>query len=136
MKKLLILLAAFLIISCDIGSDNTPNFESELMSIESVDIPSEFTFGETYEITVFYTRPNDCYAFERFLTQAGADNTRIIAVIDINYLDEVCDNIPVSAEVSFNFTVTSTDTYTFQFFQGTSSNNEDQYLIVEVPVTQ
>ncbi len=136
MRKLLIIVLLTSLFSCDIGSDDSPNFQSEIMSITSVDIPSEFVFGDTYEITVFYQRPNECYTFERFLTQAGADNTRIVAVIDTRYFEDDCNTPPVSAEVSFNFTVASQDTYTFQFYQGTSSNGEDQYLIVEVPVVQ
>ena len=136
MKKILTVFVLFSLWSCDIGDDVTQNFQSELMPIESVNIPSEFIFGETHEITVFYSRPNGCYTFERFINQPEANNTRIVAVVDTNYFNDNCTQAIVDAEVSFNFTATSLETYTFQFFQGTSSTGEDQYLIVEVPVVE
>ena len=50
-KKIIPLLALFFIlISCSSGDDTQYSFK--LMPIESVDIPAEFTLGETYPITV------------------------------------------------------------------------------------
>lgn len=135
MKKILLLSVLATFLSCDIEGNDELNFSSELMSIQSVDIPEEFTFGQSHEITLNYTRPNDCYVFNRILSQPEANNTRIIAVVDNVYNNQDCNQVAEDASVSFNFNVTNTETYTFQFFQGIQ-NGEDQYLIVEVPVAQ
>ncbi|MFD1062513.1 hypothetical protein ACFQ1Q_04585 [Winogradskyella litorisediminis] len=135
MKKFLLLFVTLAFLSCDLEGNNPPNFQSELMFITGVNIPDEFTFGETYEITVNYTRPNDCYEFNNFIFQSNG-NTRTVAVVDNVYNEPDCSVASVQAEVSFDFRVISNDTYIFQFFQGTTQNGEDDYLIIEVPVTQ
>lgn len=137
MKKKLILLLLVTIFSCDIeGRGNElPNFSLQVMFIESVDIPTEFNFGQSHEITVNYTRPNGCHEFNDFIFQPEG-NTRTVAVVDTVYLDEDCAQAEEAASVSFTFVVSSLDTYIFQFYQGVDNNGEDMYLIVEVPVVQ
>lgn len=135
MKKLLLLFILATFTSCDIGDDDSQNFTSEFMSIQSVDIPSEFTFGENYDITVNYTRPTSCYQFQRFIFQSDGLTTRTVAVVDTRSLDDSCQQVQTNASVTFNFLVTNMETYVFQFYQGTIEG-EDQYLIVEVPVVE
>lgn len=136
MKKIILVFILGSLLSCDIGSDDDSlNFAREIISIDSVDIPSEFVFGDTVEITVNYTRPNECYQFSSFIFQSDG-NTRTVAVVDDVLLNVECSQNTVDASVSFDFFVTSNETYIFQFFQGTSNTGEDQYLIVEVPVVQ
>ena len=38
-------------------------------------------------------------------------------------------------EVTFNFMVTGNGSYIFKFWQGEYANGDDQYLTIEVPVT-
>lgn len=135
MKKLLLVLVVITFLSCDIDGNNPPNFESKLMSITSVDIPTEFMFGETYEITVNYLRPDGCHEFNNFIFQPNG-NTRTVAVVDNVFDDPDCSPNAVDASVSFDFRVLSNEAYIFQFYQGTSQNGEDDYLIVEVPVVE
>jgi len=134
MKKIIFLLILSVLLSCELEVDENQQFSSELMPISSVNIPSQFIFGQTHEITLNYTRPNDCYVFERIISQIDESNNRLIAVVDSNYFNNNCGDNPIEATVSFNFTATDNETYIFQFFQGTSDNGEDQYLIIEVPV--
>ena len=135
MKKLLLLFTLGVLLSCDIGDDDSINFTSEVMSIESVELPSEFIFGENYEIKVNYTRPSTCFEFQRILINPDVENSRTVAVIDTRYFDNSCQQIISNASVSFNFSVSSNETQVFQFFQGIV-DGEDQYLIVEVPVVE
>lgn len=136
MKKIILVFILGSLLSCDIGSDDDGlNFSREIIPIDSVDIPSEFTFGETVEITVNYTRPNGCHQFSSFIFQPDG-NTRTVAVVDDVFFDADCSQNTIDASVSFDFSVTSNETYVFQFFQGTSDNGEDQFLIIEVPVVQ
>ena len=136
MKKFLLLALTITLFSCDLDSgEDQPSFSLEIMSIESVDAPDEFTFGEAHEITVNYTRPNDCYQFNDFIFQPS-ESTRTVAVVDTVYENISCSQALVNASVSFDFTVTSMETYVFQFYQGEDNNGEDQYLIVEIPVVE
>lgn len=120
--------------SCDIGDNDQPNFTLEIMSIQSVDVPDEFMFGETYEISMNYTRPNGCYEFNDFIYQTNL-NERTVAVVDAVFNDTACTQATEQATVSFDFRVTSNEAYIFRFYQG-QIDGEDQYLIVEIPVVE
>ena len=77
-KKIIPLLALFFILnSCSSGDDTQYSFK--LMPIESVDIPAEFTLGETYPITVHYTVPTSCYYFSSLYYDKDL-NIRTIAI--------------------------------------------------------
>ena len=131
LKTVLILFLFVGLTGCDLDDDQ-PNFSLEIMSIEAVDVPDEFIFGQTHEISVTYTRPNGCYQFNDFIVSAEG-NTRSIAVVDTVY-DETCTLATVTATVSFDFLVLSNEAYIFQFYQGEGNDGNDQYLIVEIPV--
>ena len=73
-----------LMVSCSLNNDDQPNFTLEIMPIQSVDVPDEFILGETYEISMSYTRPNGCYEFNDFIYQPNG-NTRTVAVVDTVY---------------------------------------------------
>ena len=135
MKKLVALsLALFLFVSCSID-DDSPNFSFEILPIESVDIPDEFTLGEVYPITVSYFKPSTCHSFKEFY-YLKENNERTVAAINYVFEDKTCEAlIDELVEVTFNFIVTSNGSYIFKFWQGEDINGEDQYLIIEVPVT-
>jgi hypothetical protein len=107
------------------------------MPIVSVDMPEQFIYGETYAINISYIKPNTCYQFNDFAYEING-NERIIAVVNTVYTDENanCIGEPEEVTVYFDFTVTSSDTYVFKFFQGEDEQGIDQYHIVEVPVFQ
>ena len=137
MKRILIL-AMFVVAtatSCSIENDNPVNFFSEIMPIQSADVPDEFVHGETYEISVTYNRPNDCYEFNNILFDIN-NNERTVVVVNTVYTDIVCTQVSEPVTVSFDFVVVSTETYLFKFYQGTDSEGQDQYLLVEVPVVE
>lgn len=135
MKKLIVVfICSVLFSSCSVESDPNTEFYYEILPIDHVDIPSEFVFGETYEIFVGYLRPSGCHIFNDFY-YTSENNQRTIAVINTVYSNQNCevfDNVMV--EVSFNFVVTSNDSYVFRFWQGEDDNGNDIYYIVEVPV--
>ena len=145
MKKVIFLLSVISILalnSCSIDNDD-PNFYFESLPIESVEMPNEFIFGESHDIVLNYFRPSDCHQFNNFLINTEG-NQRTIAILNTVYVNSNCntliDNVNnpngelVSATLSLN--VISTDTYVFNFYQGTDSNNVDQFFVVEVPVIQ
>lgn len=136
MKKLFFLcVIALSITSCSLDN-NTTDYQTEFLPIEAVDMPSEFVFGEVYEISLSYYRPSSCHVFYDFY-YASEQNQRTIAIINVVYSDHDCvtyDNQLV--EVSFNFMVNSNEPYVFRFWQGQDDNGNDLYYIVEVPVVE
>ena len=88
MKKLLALsLALILCASCSLDNGNDTNYSFDILPVESVDIPSEFTLGETYPITVTYLRPTTCHYFREFYYAKNL-NERTVAPITIEYNTE------------------------------------------------
>jgi len=136
MKKLVIFCALLCsLASCSLGDSSEPNYRFEALPIESVDIPDEFTLGETYEITVYYNKPSNCYVFHDFYYVSDL-NQRTVAVINTVYTDQACTQATELVNASFNFMVNSNGTYVFKFWQGEDENGNDLYYIVEVPVVE
>ena len=58
MKKLILLVSLlFLFNSCQLDENN---FTVEILPVHTVEMPTEFTLGEVYEITMEYYRPSNC----------------------------------------------------------------------------
>ena len=131
-KLLGLLVFTLFLTSCSID-DATRSFFVEVLPIQSVEMPDEFVFGETHEIFMDYTKPSDCYEFNNFLYQIDGQE-RTVGIINTVYTDVNCNPEPETVTVSFDFTVTSMETYVFKFYQGEGPDGTDQYLIVEVPV--
>lgn len=126
--------ALFLFASCSVNDDH-PDFSFEVLPIESVVIPDEFELGEVYPITVSYFRSTTCNYFHDFY-YLKENNERTVAAIDVVFEENNCETLDdVLVESTFNFIVTSNGSYIFKFWQGEDTNGEDQYLIIEVPVT-
>lgn len=137
MKKLILLFVLVLsLASCSLGDDSNNDFYYEILPIESVDIPTEFVLGETYEIHISYLRPSGCYLFNEFYYVSEL-NQRTVAVINTVYPNRDCQQFEDEiVEVSFNFMVNNNGTYVFRFWQGEDENGNDTYYIVEVPVVE
>jgi hypothetical protein len=135
-KKIIFLLALFLILnSCSPGDDIQYSFK--LMPIESVDIPAEFTLGETYPITVHYTVPTNCYYFSSFYYDKDL-NIRTIAIENAIAQRNNCQDLSAADGANtytFNFYVTGNGSYIFKFYQGKDDQGNNIFLEYEVPVT-
>lgn len=134
MKRFIVFgLSLFLLFSCDVGDDG-PDFNLELLPIESVEIPDEFELGEVYPITVRYFKPSTCHTFREFY-YLKENNERTVAVINYEYLNNSCEELENElVEATFNFIVTSNGSYIFKFWQGENTDGENEYLTIEVPV--
>jgi hypothetical protein len=135
-KKIVSLLALFFILnSCSPGDDT--QYSLGLLPIESVEIPTEFTLGQTYPITVHYTLPTSCHYFSSLYYEKDL-NVRTIAVETVVEQGSNCLDLSVEDGAStstFNFHVTSNGSYIFKFFQGKDDQGNDIFLEYEVPVT-
>lgn len=136
MRKIIALCVLIIsLASCSLSDDNNSRFYYEILPIESVVIPDEFTLGETYEIKVSYLRPSSCHIFNDFYYQSNL-NQRTIAIVTTVYEDVSCAQVEELVEVSFNFIVNNNGTYVFKFWQGEDESGNDIYYIVEVPVVE
>lgn len=135
MKKFLILSCLVtLLFSCSLDNDIT-SINAEILPIESVDIPDEFTLGEVHSITVTYLKPSSCHSFREFY-YAKHNNERTVAVVNNVIEQNTCEDLTdVSVTATIDFQVTSNGSYIFKFWQGKDDNNEDIFLEIEVPVT-
>lgn len=135
MKKLIALSVVLLLFASCSLDDDSQNYSFEILPVESVDIPDEFTLGETYPITVSYFKPSTCHSFKEFY-YAKKNNERTVATINYVFENNTCETLTDElVEATFNFIVTSNGSYIFKFWQGEDGSGEDQYLTIEVPVT-
>lgn len=136
MKKIIAFCFIFLCLaSCSTNNDDT-SYSFEVLPVESVDIPSEFTLGITYPITVNYFRPSTCHSFKEFY-YLKENNIRTVApvtyVLNNNNCEALTDELVYT---TFNFIVTSIGSYIFKFWQGEDDQGEPIYLNIEVPVVE
>lgn len=134
MKKIIFLIAVlFLFNSC--SPDDGNNYLFELVPVQSVDIPTEFTLGQTYTIRMYYSKPTTCYSYSNLYYEKDL-NVRSIAIENAVLQGGNCQETPNdTSECSFNFLVTSNGSYIFRFYQGKNANGENIFLEYEVPVT-
>lgn len=116
--------------------DDAGNIMQNLAPTLSVDLPESFVFGQSYDIKVLYKRPSSCHTF------SGLDVARNANVITIGVVTSFPTNNPncvttgnLEASATINFVVERDDFYIFKFWQGRTSGR-DEFLIIEVPVTQ
>jgi hypothetical protein len=136
MKKILslVLVACFTTFSSCSIDNNSVAVEFEFIPIESVIIPAEFNFEETYTITVIYKRPTDCHSFNNLQYITELSNVRTIAVVNL-YTPGDCTILDNNLQTeTFTFNALDTEPYTFRFWQGKDDNGEDMYLVYEIPV--
>ena len=132
-KALLILIIIISISSCSPSSDDDISHHFEYVPITNVDIPSEFTLGETYQINVSYILPNGCYSFYNY-DYVYENTSRLIGTIAIVNDDITCTQATIEGEYIINVEARQNDTYIFMFWEGRDNQGIDQYLIIEVPV--
>lgn len=134
MKKIVSLIALVFLFNSCVPDDQT-DYLFELLPVESVEIPTEFTMGEVYQIKMYYRRPTTCHFFNTIYYNKDL-NIRTVAIEsavkqvgDCQELTE--DNL---VECSFNFEVTSNGSYVFKFWQGQDDQGENIFLEYEIPV--
>ncbi|MFK7833301.1 MAG: hypothetical protein AB8B52_08495 [Winogradskyella sp.] len=135
MKKqfFLVFILCLIFSSCNIDDDTNVILGTEILPIESVEMPESFVLNETYEIHITYNRPSNCYQFYDFYYEIN-QNERTVGIINTVYDNPSCIEEEESVTVTLNFRVVSTETYLFKFYQGQDEEGEDLYYLVEVPV--
>lgn len=139
-KLLLVFTVLFLAIGCSLDNDQKNDFAIQFLPVESVTTPEYLVQGQTYPVTMYYRRPNDCYyvSEDPYYEINGA--TRTVAVKAILLERANCQPIEYAAPETkaFNFQcpVTSERSFTFKFYKGTDAQGNQQFIEVVVPVRQ
>jgi len=135
MKRLLFILLPLVIFSCSTG-DDTPVDHLQILPIENAILPNVFELDSTYNIQLTYLKPTNCHAFNDIYYGVEA-NERTVAIITTVFGDITnCQEIATEQNASFNFRATELGSYVFKFWQGTNAADEDEYMVIEVPVTE
>ncbi len=139
MKKIFILgIIITIFLSCSSDDIANDEFYFEILPIESVTMPSEMHFGESYTIDYTYFKPSTCHIFND-LYYLSEGNFRTVAVINtvLTGVDNViCDPlIDELEERSFTFLCkNNSGTYVFKFWKGEDENGQDTYEVHEIPI--
>lgn len=133
MRKILFVLLTFTLYSCSVSDDWLDTY-FEIVPVESAILPEEFVLGEIHLIELTYLRPSTCHAYNNIYYVTDS-NERTVAVVTKVFDRNNCEEISTELEASFNFKPTELGSYIFKFWQGTI-DDEDLYLIIEVPVVQ
>jgi hypothetical protein len=123
--------------SCSDANSINDGLLLEILPIESASLPDEMIIGETYSINYSYFRPSTCHGFND-LYYLVEDNIRTVAVINTVINDSSCQGLSNELiERSFSFFVQNNySSIVFKFWQGKDENEQDTYLIFEVPIRQ
>lgn len=131
-RYLLILLTILFISACSPDTDDS-NHHFEYVPITDVEIPTQFTLGETYQIKVNYVLPNGCYRFYNY-DYVYENTSRIIGTVAIVDDNAVCTQATIEGEYTIDVIARQNETYIFMFWEGRDNQGIDQYFIIEVPV--
>ena len=132
MKRFFLLFSLlFLFNSCELDENN---YYVDILPDHSVEMPSEFTLGLSYQITMRYYRPTNCHSpygiyYEKDL------NIRTCAIKNLVEERSNCAEVDdVLVEETFNFKVTNTGNYVFKFWTGKDDEGNDTFMIYDIPV--
>ncbi len=143
MKKLVfVLMAVIAMTGCSVDS-GYESIQYELAEITNSDLPEEFVYGETYDVTVTYQLASDCFTFTGLdARRAGnsSENRResYVSAISAIKSSTLCDpNAEGSTGTSkFSILIDEMDNYNFHFWTGQDSVGNAVYYDVSVPVTE
>lgn len=137
MKKLLLVFFSVLLFSGCSAEDDSDNIMQNLAPVLSVDLPDSFDFGKSYTIEIIYKRPTNCHTFSGLDVARNANVIVIGVVTSFRTSNTNCvDSGNLQASATINFVAERDDFYIFKFWQGKNAAGRDEFLTVEVPVTQ
>lgn len=142
MKKLVFILFSLVLLTGCSVDDDSPQITYELAEIVANDLPDEFEFGETYEVTITYILPSQCHKYFGLDARRGGPEgeerrTIYVAAIASQEGTECSDTTTGGSQgtAKFSISIDQEDEYTFKFLIG-ENNGEPVYQTVEVPIAE
>lgn len=137
MKKLVLLLFSFAYLTSCTSDDDAGSLTPNLAAVRSVTLPDSFVHAQAYEIEIIYKRPTNCDHFSGFDISKNENEIFIGVVCSHHTSNTNClDSGNLQDSVTLNFVAERDDFYIFNFWQGKNALGEDEFLIIEIPVTQ
>jgi len=137
MKKLVLLLFSFAYLTSCTRDDDAGSLTSSLAEVLSVTLPDSFVHAQAYGIKIIYKHPTSCDRFSGF-DIAKNENEIFIGVVCSQHTSSTncLDTGNLQDSVTLNFVAERDDFYIFNFWQGKNALGEDEFLTIEIPVTQ
>lgn len=137
MKRLIFLLFSLAsLASCSIDEDSG-GLTQDLAPVLSVTLPDSFVKAESYEIEIFYKRPSSCHRFSGFDISKNVNKIFIGVVNSYHTSNTNCSETGnLQDSVKLNFVAERDDFYIFNFWKGKNTLGEDEFLTIEVSVSQ
>ncbi len=132
MRKIIILFLSIVIFNSCSNNDKS-NYDYQFLKIDSVEVPTSFSYGGIDQIKVKFTLPDKCYSFDR-LYYEYQETTRIVAIVALIDLNNICAQETEQLEYSFSVKATQREDYIFKFWKGKDSDGNNLYEEVIVPV--
>ena len=137
MKKLVLLLFSFAYLTSCTSDDNRGSLTPNLAPVLSVSLPDSFVHAQDYGIEIIYKRPTNCDRFSGFDISKNENEIFIGVVCSRHTSNTNCvDTGNLQDSVILNFVAERDDFYIFNFWQGKNALGEDEFLIIQIPVTQ
>ncbi|MCJ7757056.1 MAG: hypothetical protein MUP24_02835 [Gillisia sp.] len=137
MKKLVLLLFSFAYLTSCTSDNDAGSLTPNLAAVRSVTLPDSFVQTQAYEIEIIYKRPTNCDYFSGFDISKNENEIFIGVVCSHHTSNTNClDSGNLQDSVTLNFVAERDDFYIFNFWQGKNALGEDEFLIIEIPVTQ
>jgi len=137
MKKLVLLLFSFVLLTSCSTDDDAGSLTSNLAAVLSVTLPDSFVQAQAYGIEIIYKHPTSCDRFSGFDISKNGNDIFIGVVSSRHTSNTNClETGNLQDSVTLNFVAERDDFYIFNFWQGKNALGEDEFLIIEIPVTQ
>jgi hypothetical protein len=116
MKRLVILLFSFVILTSCTSDDHTGSQTSNLAAILSVTLPDSFVHAEAYGIEIIYKQPTSCDRFSGFDISKNGNDIFIGVVSSHHTSNTNCLNTGnLQDSVTLNFVAERDDFYILKF---------------------
>jgi thioredoxin-related protein len=140
-KRLLFIVTIVLAaVACSLDNDDNNDFTLRFIPIEYVTTPDYVTPGETYPVTMYFRRQNDCYyvSEDPYFEISGTTMTVAVQAVLIEHAECLPIDYTTPETKAFNFQcpITAEREFTFKFYQGLDDQGANKYLEVRVPVQQ
>lgn len=133
MKKVFLFITIIIALTSCSLEDDGQNFEIETLPIKTAELPDNFQFGNSYDVTIAYDLPDACHSFyDLFYKYEGT--ARVVAINSIISNQTTCTPSIIEKEHTFKVIVNQREDYTFKLWKGTDNNGNNIFEEIKVPV--
>lgn len=122
------------LVACSSGDDDSHDYYLEYAPVIDAEVPSEFQYGDIYNLKLNVALPNSCYFFYNQYDYFHRGNERYIYPIAHVDVRDVCNEVTSEVTLNIPVKVLQAVPYVFKFYQGKNADGKDDFLRIEVPV--